>query len=170
MTTTSYFASGTYYFAGPGDVNLTGTIFGGAPGAETKQITGVEPVCDGRRMPRARTPRTSRATSDPASRSSSAATACSERRTRPSVELYSRVPGTAAGSTDFGASPGVTIWGQDGHDDQLHPGLTNTTAFNTQDKNSPLVIHGLVYLPDSIAQIREPLNPGADGAGSSWVA
>ena len=38
-----YMASGTYYVVGTGDINLKGTVFGGAPGAESKTVTGSTP-------------------------------------------------------------------------------------------------------------------------------
>lgn len=152
-----YLASGTYYFAGPGDVNLLGTIFGGAPGSETKQITGSSPCATDANA----------STQTPAYVSTNVGSGVEIifggngvfRTQDPStVELYSRVPGT--GAADYGATAGVTIWGQAAANGNYTPGLSNSTPFNTQNKNNTIVIHGLVYLPDSLAQIREPLNPG----------
>lgn len=156
-----YLASGTYYFEGTGDVNLKGNIFGGAPGAETKQNTVVSPCATD----------ADAATSNPsfdASKAGSGVTiilggnATIRGQNNTEVEFYSRMPN--AGSPDAGTSRGLGVWALTANPPTNYLAVTNSSPFMTQDKTATIVVHGVTYLPKSLVNIREPINPDAPGA------
>lgn len=158
-----YLASGTYYFENTGEITLKGSIFGGAPGLDTKQILSTSPCATDADAARA-------APSYDATRVGSGVTillggsAVLAAANNSEVEFYSRVPNTAVGSTDFGATPGVAIWARATAQANYVAVRSGATAFTTQDSTATMVLHGLTYLPDSIGDIVQPVNPDTDAA------
>ena len=43
-------------------------------------------------------------------------------------------------------------------------GVSTSTIFTTKSNSDSTVVHGLTYIPNSVADIREPINTEADGA------
>jgi hypothetical protein len=80
------------------------------------------------------------------------------------MELYSRVPVTVgAGSPDKLATAGVTLWATSTPQTGYKVSSDNT-ILSTSGNSSPVVVHGLTYLPGAVPNLRQPLNTGAGGA------
>jgi hypothetical protein len=193
-----YLASGTYYFASSsspaGDVVLQGQIVGGMPSAaepwgDTQQVNGLTPCAS---FP-GYTPdqvaalastepslgsgpaydATKAGTGVTLVRGSSGKLRVTNANTR--VELYTRVPGTATGSYDLGATPGVTFWanttttGTTGSPGAYAVVPANSDVFTTSERFVDVVFHGLSYLANSNVNLTEPFNEEV-GAGRGSVS
>ncbi len=191
-----YLASGTYYFASSsspaGDVVLQGQIVGGMPSAaepwgDTQQVNGLTPCASypGYTPDQLAALASTSAGTGPAYDATKAGTGVTLVRgssgklrvanTNTRVELYTRVPGTATGSYDLGATPGVTFWanttttGTSGSPGTYAVVPANSDVFTTSEKQVDVVFHGLSYLANSNVNVTEPFNEEV-GSGNGSVS
>jgi hypothetical protein len=167
-----YLASGTYYFKDSGDVSLNGWIQGGAAGSTTPALSnGFSSRC-----PTAFANDAKAKSLQPAYNSTGSgvtiilggnAVLRFPDNSNNRIELFPRVPG--AGSPDFAATPGVSIWGQKDTSGVTIPAnytpMSQSQAFYTVGKAADLVVQGLTWLPDSRVQMSPLSNSDAGGVG-----
>jgi hypothetical protein len=160
-----YLASGTYYFSGSNDVILKGRIFGGAqssgaPWNDAPKVTGTTPcatdVTAQSRVGASVYNAAQAGTGVTIVRGGTGKFRIEHDASK--VELYTRVPGTAPGSRDLGATPGVSFWASNAPRAGYTPVPANVDVFVTTARDAEVVLHGLSYLPDSYANLREPFN------------
>jgi len=178
-----YLASGTYYFPS-GTVTLQGQIFGGEPGEDLQRVTGasscanwggyspdalaaaVAPIANW--FPGGTPPFTYNAAASGTGvtlvRGGNFQFRIEDAATK--VELYTRVP--APGGADNGAAP-VTFWANNNATGTMGGTYSvvpaNTEVFVTTDKDAEVVLHGLSYMPNSYANLREPFNTETTSPG-----
>jgi hypothetical protein len=160
-----YLASGTFYFHQAGTITLRGTVFGGAPGSDTKALAATPCADDAiaTQLNAAYTPSGSGVTVVLGGSSvlSTAATGTTL------VELFSRVPGGA----DAGATPGVAVWARASSSGVPgYSGSNATTPLVTQGASNTVVVHGAVSLPDKAASVAALANAGATAGSRAQLA
>ena len=156
--TKHYLASGVYYFEGSGKIEFEGEVFGGEPGStDTKKFTGNTP-CSTDAAAKVLAPSApingygvqlafgGNSFFQPRSASTT------------QVELYARVPGTPANE----GTPYISMFAPKtaGTNYQASGG----DAFESGGSAYRLVVHGLVYMPNSSPKIWGINNSSAGGA------
>lgn len=157
-TSSNYMASGVYYFENTSKVQFEGQVFGGEPAAfETKRFTGNTP-CSTDAAAKVLAPTAAingkgvqlvfggSAWFEPKSNSST------------QIELYAREPGIPANE----GTPYVSMYAPPSSGPNYIASSTN--AFNSGGSAYQLVVHGLVYMPNSFPKIWGVNNWAAGGA------
>ncbi len=150
-----YLASGVYYFENTGAITLNGTVFGGQPGpGETQLFTGITP-CSNDVAANALVPgsATGSGVQIVLGGNASIVTANSDSS---KTELFARVPGNPSAE----GTPGVSIYA---------PRTAGTgylawnagTAVDQSVTKPQIVVHGLVYVPNSPINVLVVTNPAA---------
>ena len=165
-----YMASGTYYFVNTGDINVTGTIFGGAPGTDAKQITGASACAtDANAQSKVGSSVYNASTAGSGVNLVLGGNAGIRVQSNARLELYQRKPVTGSPdcpTTSNCTTTGLGIWARSTTSGSTggYTTSSNSVPFRTQEKSSTVVVHGTTYLPEREVNIREPLNPGAPGS------
>ena len=152
-----YFASGVYYFHNVGTITLNGQVFGGAPGSESQLFTGITP-CANDAAANARVPGSATGSGVEFVLGGNSRITLGN-STSNKVELFSRAPA----NPDAEGTPGVSIYAPRTAGSG-YSAWNTTSALDLPRAKPQIVIHGLVYTPNSPLTVLIVTNPSAANA------
>jgi len=153
-----YLASGVYYFENVGTFKLNGTIFGGQPGPGVQQkFTGISP-CSSDASANALVPGSASGAGVELVLGGNSSISVAN-STSSKTELYARIPGNASAEGTAGVSIYAPRTGGTGY-----LAWNAISAFNQSNAKPQIVIHGLVYVPNSSMTVLMVTNGSASNA------